>query len=140
MGLLGSEAPVGEQEIQDSPSDISQKWWVPMFNRVLVRPAKREEKTKSGIFLPEQAQVKQHHGVVVGVGPGVHQYGFFVSTQVKVGQHVIYSKSSGHDIKVNGEDMILIAETDILARMVSEDDFASAVLQTEGEEQAASEE
>jgi chaperonin GroES len=118
MSLLKVEETPGTEKLVSE--DVSEKkWWVPMGNCVLVRPAVQEEQTKSGIWLPPQSQERQTHGIVLGVGPGKHEYGFWVDTTLKVGDNIIYSKHSGQDMKIDGESVVMIRESDVLARMLT---------------------
>lgn len=88
----------------------------PLFNNVLVQPSKAEEKLPSGIVLPDSAKDKPQMGVVVAVGPGaVDENGKIISMTVKKGQKVMYKKWGGNEIKVNGEEMMIVEEKDILA-------------------------
>ena len=105
--------------LTEAEPEAVKQWWEPMGNCVLVRPAVPEEQTKSGIWLPGQAQERQHNGVVVGVGPGKHEYGFWVDTTLKVGDQILYSKHAGQDMKIDGQPMVMIRESDVLARMLT---------------------
>ena len=89
----------------------------PMADRVLVKPTEKEEKTKSGIYLPDTAKEKPQEGEVLAVGPGkVSDDGKRITPDVKVGDHVIYAKYGGTEIKVDDEDLIILRESDILAK------------------------
>ncbi len=89
----------------------------PLADRVLVKPIEREEKTKSGIYLPDTAKEKPQEGEVLAVGPGkMSDDGKRVPLDLKVGDHVIYAKYGGTEIKVDGEDLIFLRESDILAK------------------------
>lgn len=89
----------------------------PMFDFVLVRPGKREEVTKSGIVLPDTAKEKPQEGEVLAVGPGrITEAGKKVPMEVAVGDIVVYSKYGGNEIAVDNEDLILLHESDILAK------------------------
>lgn len=88
----------------------------PLFDNVLIRPLEAEEKTASGIILPDSAKEKPQMGEVVTVGPGkVTLKGEKERMVVKPGQKVMYKKWGGNDVKVNGEDLILVEQKDILA-------------------------
>ncbi|WP_067622604.1 co-chaperone GroES [Alicyclobacillus acidiphilus] len=87
----------------------------PLADRVVVRPVEREEKTASGIFLPDNAKEKPQEGEVIAVGPGKVEDGKRVDLEVKVGDRVIYSKYAGTEIKVNNEEVLVLRESDILA-------------------------
>lgn len=87
----------------------------PLGDKVVVRPSVAEEKTKSGIVLPETAKEKPQEGEVVAVGTGKTEEGKKIPLEVKVGDKVIYSKYGGTEVKVNGEDLLILSESDILA-------------------------
>jgi chaperonin GroES len=89
----------------------------PMFDLVLVKPGKREEVTKSGIVLPDTAKEKPQEGEVLAVGPGrITEAGKKVPMDVAIGDIVVYSKYGGNEITVDNEELILLHETDILAK------------------------
>lgn len=87
----------------------------PLQDRVLVKMVEKEETTKSGIILPGNAQEKPQVAEVLAVGPGGDVDGKEVKMFVKVGQKVIISKYAGTEIKYNGEEMIIVKQSDILA-------------------------
>lgn len=88
----------------------------PLADRVVVKAIAQEEKTKSGIVLPDTAKEKPQEGEVLAVGPGkVAENGSRVAMEVNVGDKVIYSKYAGTEIKVDGEEYLVLRETDILA-------------------------
>lgn len=88
----------------------------PLADRVLVRPQEHEERTKGGIVLPDTAKEKPQMGKVLAVGPGrLLESGQRVAMEVKEGDTILYSKYAGTEIKVNGEELLLINERDILA-------------------------
>jgi chaperonin GroES len=89
----------------------------PLADRVLVKPMEKEEKTKSGIYLPDTAKEKPQEGEVLAVGPGkMTDDGKRVPLDLKVGDRVIYAKYGGTEIKVDDEDLIILRESDILAK------------------------
>ena len=89
----------------------------PLADRVVIRPIEREEVTKGGIVLPDTVKEKPQEGKVVAVGQGrVSDDGKRISMDVKVGDTVIYAKYGGTEIKVEGEDMVILRESDILAK------------------------
>ena len=89
----------------------------PLADRVLVKPIEREEKTKSGIYIPDTAKEKPQEGEVIAVGPGkMADDGKRIAMDVKVGDTVIYAKYGGMEIKIDNEDMIILRESDILAK------------------------
>ncbi|HHY36017.1 MAG TPA: co-chaperone GroES [Firmicutes bacterium] len=88
----------------------------PLADRVVLKPVEAEEKTKGGIVLPDTAKDKPQEGEVIAVGPGrVLDNGTKLTPEVKVGDRVIYSKYSGTEVKVDGEEYLIIRESDILA-------------------------
>lgn len=89
----------------------------PLFDNVLIKPQEAEEKTASGIILPDSAKEKPQIGTVMAVGDGAwnEDGDKRVPMSVKVGQTVMYKKWGGNEVKVNGEDWILVEQKDILA-------------------------
>jgi chaperonin GroES len=87
----------------------------PLFDNVLIKPLEAEEKTASGIILPETAQEKPQMGLVMAVGKGKVDDGKLVPVSVKVGQKVMYKKWGGNEVKTGREELILVEEKDILA-------------------------
>jgi len=86
----------------------------PVGDRVVIKPVAVEEVTKSGIVLPGTAQEKPQQGEVVAVGEGVYQNGVKIPMEIKVGDKVLYGKFGGVDVKLNGEEYIIMAEKDVL--------------------------
>ncbi len=88
----------------------------PLADRVVVKPIQAEEKTKGGIVLPDTAKDKPQEGEVVAVGTGrVLDNGTKLAPEVKVGDKVVYSKYSGSEVKIDGEEYLIIRESDVLA-------------------------
>lgn len=87
----------------------------PLFDRVVIEQVEAEEKTSSGIVLPTAAQEKPQVARVLAVGPGGNVDGKDIVMQVKVGDKVLYSKYSGTDLKVDGKDITILRQNDILA-------------------------
>ena len=88
----------------------------PLGDRVLIKALEREEKTKSGIVLPDTAKEKPQEGRVLAVGSGkTLENGTKVALEVQVGQKVIFSKYAGTEVKLDGEEMMILNERDILA-------------------------
>ena len=88
----------------------------PLGDRVLIKALEREEKTKSGIVLPDTAKEKPQEGRVIAVGSGkMLDNGTKVALEVQVGQKVIFSKYAGTEVKIDGEEMMILNERDILA-------------------------
>lgn len=88
----------------------------PLGDRVVLKVVSTEEKTQGGIVLPDTAKEKPQEGEVVAVGPGrVLDNGTRIAPEVKVGDRVVFAKYSGTEVKVNGEEYLIIRESDILA-------------------------
>jgi chaperonin GroES len=89
----------------------------PMGDRLVVKPMQSEEKTKSGIYLPDTAKEKPQEGKVIAVGPGrMTDEGKRIAPDVEVGDIIIYTKYGGSEIKIDGEEFIIMRESDILAK------------------------
>ena len=91
----------------------------PLGDRVLVKAAEQEEVTASGIVLPDTAKERPSRGIVVAVGDGRIVEGVRVPLEVAIGDEIVYSKYGGTEIKVDGEDVIILREADVLAKAVS---------------------
>ncbi len=88
----------------------------PLGDRILIRPSEGDERTAGGILLPDTARKKPQEGKVLAVGSGkLNKDGKRVASVVKVGELVIYSKWSGTEVKIGGEELILVDEESILA-------------------------
>ena len=88
----------------------------PLADRIIVKAAEAEEMTKGGIILPDTAKEKPQQGEVVAVGPGkVSDSGNIVKVTLKSGDKVLYGKYSGTEITVDGDDVLIMRESDILA-------------------------
>ena len=88
----------------------------PLFDNVLIKPLEAEQKTASGILLPDSAKEKPQMGQVMAVGTGgTDDKGKKVAMMVKVGQKVMYKKWGGNEVKVDGQEMLLVEQKDILA-------------------------
>ncbi|MBI1901258.1 MAG: co-chaperone GroES [Planctomycetia bacterium] len=91
----------------------------PLEDRVVVEPKAAEERTAGGIVLPDAAQEKPQRGTVLSVGPGkLLDSGQRGELSVSVGDEVIFGKYSGSDVEVDGKDLKILRESDILARVV----------------------
>jgi len=88
---------------------------VPLFDKVVVKAVDTSEKTASGIVLPGSAQEKPQMAEVVAVGPGGVIDGKDIVMQVKTGDKVLYSKYSGSDFKLDGQEVTILRQSDILA-------------------------
>jgi len=89
----------------------------PLADRLVVRPIEREEVTKGGIYLPDTVKEKPQEGKVLAVGPGrLTEEGNRIAMDVKVGDIVIYARYGGAEIKLEGEELVILRESDILAK------------------------
>ena len=90
----------------------------PLDDRVVVEPLEAEEKTAGGILLPDTAKEKPQRGKIVAVGPGkLRDNGERVALSVKAGDEVLYGKWSGSEVEVDGKELKIMRETDILAKL-----------------------
>ena len=89
----------------------------PLADRLVVKPSEREEVTKSGIVLPDTVREKPQEGEVLAVGPGrLSEDGKRIAMEVKVGDIVLYARYGGTEIKVEDEELMILRESDILAK------------------------
>ena len=87
----------------------------PLGDRVVVRRVKEEQKTSGGIIIPDTAQEKPQEGEIVSVGPGaLDDSGKRVVLEVKAGDFVLFGKWSGTEVKIDGEDLLIMKESDIM--------------------------
>jgi chaperonin GroES len=87
----------------------------PLHDRVVVRRLNAEEKTAGGIIIPDTAKEKPQEGEVVAAGPGArNETGTLVALEVKAGDRVLFGKWSGTEVKIDGEDLLIMKESDIL--------------------------
>ena len=87
----------------------------PLGDRVLVRRVEEEAKTKGGIIIPDTAKEKPQEGEVIAVGPGARdEDGKRVALDVKAGDRILFGKWSGTEVKIDGEDLIIMKESDVL--------------------------
>ncbi len=92
----------------------------PLGDRLIVEPLEEEETTVSGIVLPDTAKEKPQRGRVLAVGPGGrNDKGELVPMEVAVGDEIIYSKYGGTEIKLGADDVLILRESDVLAKVVS---------------------
>lgn len=88
----------------------------PLFDLVLIKPLEQEEKTRGGIILPESAKEKPQKGKVMAVGPGaLDEDGKRIKMDIRENMVVMYKKWGGNEVKVNGEEWLLVEQKDILA-------------------------
>jgi chaperonin GroES len=92
----------------------------PLHDRVVIRRLDAEEKTKGGIIIPDTAKEKPQEGLVVAAGPGVrNERGEIVPLEVKAGDKILFGKWSGTEVKIGGEDLLIMKESDILGIIVA---------------------
>jgi len=87
----------------------------PLHDRVVVRRIEGEEKTKGGIIIPDTAKEKPQEGEVIAVGPGARdESGKVVAPELKAGDRVLFAKWSGTEVRIDGEDLLIMKESDIM--------------------------
>ena len=87
----------------------------PLHDRVVVRRIEAEEKTAGGIIIPDTAKEKPQEGEVVAVGPGArNEKGELIALELKAGDRILFGKWSGTEVKIDGEDLLIMKESDIL--------------------------
>ncbi len=88
----------------------------PLHDRIIVKPALAEETTKGGIIIPDTAKEKPLQGEIIAVGTGrIDDNGKNIPMQVKVGDNVLYGKYAGTEVNIDGEDLLMMKETDVFA-------------------------
>ena len=87
----------------------------PLGDKVVLKQKEAEEKTQSGIILPDSAKEKPQEAIVIAVGPGKEENGKKTEMQVKEGDTVIYSKYSGTEVKIDEDEYIIVSQDDIIA-------------------------
>src|SRR5438105_15579787 len=90
----------------------------PLADRVAIRPIEETEQMKGGLYIPDTAKEKPIQGEVIAVGPGRREKGDIVPLELKVGDRVVYGKYSGTQVELEGEEIILIKESDVIAMLV----------------------
>ena len=92
----------------------------PLGDRLLVQPVEEEETTKSGIVLPDTAKEKPQRGRVLSVGPGPRdEDGEYIKMDIESGDEIVFSKYGGTEIKVGTDELLILRESDVLAKVVS---------------------
>ena len=89
----------------------------PLADRVAIRPMEETETMKGGLYIPDTAKEKPIQGEVVAVGPGRMEKGEKVPMELRVGDRVVYGKYSGTQVELEGEEIILIKEADVIAKL-----------------------
>lgn len=87
----------------------------PLADRVIVKPLEQESKTKSGIIIPDTAKEKSHRGKIIAVGEGKYEDGKLMPLTVKIGDEVLYKEYAGDEFKLDGEQVMILKEEDIIA-------------------------
>jgi chaperonin GroES len=107
--------------VADRPRRVQQRYWRknmkfrPLHDRVVVKRVEEEGKTKGGIIIPDTAKEKPMEGEIVAVGPGARdENGKLVPLDVKKGDRILFGKWSGTEIKLDGEDLLIMKESDIM--------------------------
>jgi chaperonin GroES len=116
VGTTGERATHSAQEGHPLATATETTKLRPLGDRVVIKPSPREEITKSGIVLPDTAKEKPQEGSALAVGPGrILDDGSREKMDVAVGDKVLYAKYAGTEFKVNGEDLLIVSQKDILA-------------------------
>jgi chaperonin GroES len=90
----------------------------PLNDRVIVQPEEAETRTESGLYLPESAKEKPMSGKVIAVGPGkINDDGERTAVEVKAGDRVVYGKYSGNEVEINGDKVVILRESELLAKL-----------------------
>jgi len=89
----------------------------PLADRVAIRPMEETAQMKGGLYIPDTAKEKPIQGEVIAVGPGRTEKGVKVPMELKVGDRVVYGKYSGTQVELEGEEIILIKEADVIAKL-----------------------
>jgi chaperonin GroES len=113
----GLPAPLDPNTPEPNAKDITmaKTTFRPLHDRVVVKRIDAEEKTKGGIIIPDNAKEKPSEGQVVAVGPGGRdEAGKLIPIDIKVGNRVLFGKWSGTEVKLDGEDLLIMKESDIL--------------------------
>ena len=89
----------------------------PLADRIAIRPLEETETMRGGLYIPDTAKEKPQQGEVVAVGPGRVEKGTRIPLDLKVGDRVLYGKYSGTEVKIDDEDILIIKESDVLAKI-----------------------
>jgi len=89
----------------------------PLADRVAIKPIEETETMKGGLYIPDTAKEKPIQGEVIAVGPGRREKGEVIPLELKVGDRVVYGKYSGTQVELEGEEVILIKEADVIAKL-----------------------
>jgi chaperonin GroES len=106
----------GSKSTRSAPATPIAKKLRPLGDRVVVQPSAKEEMTKSGIVIPDTAKEKPQEGTILAAGPGrILDDGKREAMDVKTGNKVLYAKYAGTEFKLEGEDLLIVSQKDILA-------------------------
>src|SRR5471030_2671190 len=101
--------------IETNPKELKSMKFRPLHDRVVVRRLEGEEKTAGGIIIPDTAKEKPQEGAIVAVGPGARdESGKIVALDVKAGDRILFGKWSGTEVKIDGEELLIMKESDIM--------------------------
>ena len=89
----------------------------PLADRVAIRPLEETEQMRGGLYIPDTAKEKPQQGEVIAVGPGRHEKGQRVPMDLKVGDKVLYGKYSGTEVTLDDEQILIVKESDVLAKI-----------------------
>jgi|ERR1019366_8857769 chaperonin GroES len=110
LAHVGRQMPVGDSIQEQNPMNFR-----PLHDRVVIRRLNAEEKTTGGIIIPDTAQEKPMEGKVVAVGPGArNEVGQIVAPAVTAGDRILFGKWSGTEVKLDGEELLIMKESDIM--------------------------
>jgi chaperonin GroES len=111
--FAAGSVPIGESAgLEQKGNDMAFR---PLHDRVVVKRLEGEEKTKGGIIIPDTAKEKPQEGKVIAVGPGGRdENGKLTPLDVKAGDRILFGKWSGTEVKIDGEDLLIMKESDIL--------------------------
>jgi chaperonin GroES len=87
----------------------------PLADRVVVKPLEEAEQMRGGLYIPDTAKEKPQQGEIVAVGPGKYEDGKLAPMTVKIGDRVLYGKYSGTEVTIEGENVLILRESDVLA-------------------------
>jgi chaperonin GroES len=110
-----ARSPSNHQGVTMATKQASSAKIGPLVDRVVVRSLEETTQTRGGLFIPETAKEKPQQGEIVAVGPGRFDEGKRVPMDVKVGDKVLYGKYSGTEVTIEGEKLLILAESDVLA-------------------------
>jgi len=111
--------PAARKAAAPKPAKPASTKLVPLHDRIVIRPVMQEEVLASGIVIPDTAKEKPQQGVVIAVGPGrLDDDGKRIQMDVHVGDRVLFAKYTGQEIKIDQEELIVLSEKDLLAKLV----------------------